>query len=413
MKRSVLLFTLLLTGSAAHAQYGGMLAAEAIGMGLNMLKTPLQKPTEFVTTTSYGQQQLRQKRTPVAQVPGKGGPQIMAIEQQLAACYQLLQASPTAPLLTGSHSQETLVTALGELARIRPSWNLDAYREELEFYRQQHEMRQLLRQEQRAAQAARQRDSTQLATLPRALQDNRQLSASPTLAYVNSTGDVAMYTQPYGDGKCIGYIAFGSPVSILHTSPGYPKYSYISAKGVYGWVGAEDLASSIQSAYMIGVSGRETIRARPPGYIGLKLKQEPALVALTPTEYKVDSTARAKEMMKERAYNEAHPPKERAIKNNTVYVDLEEEPRVDGAKVDVIYHLSRDCYFVPDNDKAARLTYSKLASMPSYINFLRCATCGYDYPKPYNAQAKAAPTRPLHTAKVAPAKSAHKPAPHK
>jgi hypothetical protein len=406
MKRSVLLFTLSLTGFAAHAQYGGMLAAEALGMGLNMLKTPLQKPTEFVTTISYGQQQLRQKRTPAAQVPSKGGPQIMAVEQQLAACYQLLQASPTVPLLTGSHSQETLVTALSELARARASWNLDAYRGELEFYRQQDE----LRQQQRAAQAVRQRDSTQLAARQLTPQDARQLSASPSLAYVNSTRGVGLDTRPNGFGKLIGVIAPGSLVDVLYTSSSVA--SYISVKGVQGWVSTQYLAPSVREAYSMEKTDREIIAGKP-GYVELKLSHEPALVALTPTEVVADSAVRAKEDAKRRAYAEAHPPKERAIKNNTVYVDLKEEPRIDGAKVDVIYHLSRDCYFVPDNDKAARLTYSKLASMPSYINFLRCATCGYDYPKPYNAQAKAAPTKPVNHAKAAPAKSAHKPAPHK
>lgn len=121
-------------------------------LGASALKAHPQKPTEFVTQASYQSHAFAQKRTPVNKLPGKGGPQIVAIEQQLTSCYEALQTTSTNPVL-GAEREAQITASLNQLTAARPNWSTTAYSEELSFYRQEDNRRQSLRNEQERKQA--------------------------------------------------------------------------------------------------------------------------------------------------------------------------------------------------------------------------------------------------------------------
>lgn len=172
MKKHLLLVLLLAFTFPALAQYE-YLAVAGVAAGLNALKGHPQKADEYVTQASYKGRTFLQKRTPTNKVPGKGGSQITAVEQQLSTFYTALQADATSPVMDADH-EAALTAALAQLKDARPLWSTTAYSEEMSFYRRQESDRRYTRDElarkqayQRQERDRTRRDSLQLLALRR------------------------------------------------------------------------------------------------------------------------------------------------------------------------------------------------------------------------------------------------------
>jgi hypothetical protein len=139
--------------------------AQLIGTGINVgrLAAKYGEGAEdrtnqlYVSQANYHGEVFAQKRTPASKLPGKGGPQIAALEHLLAGRSAALQADATSLLLTPAWEIE-YAAALQAVNTARPSWSVVAYENEAEFYRLQNE-RRARAQKRVEARAASRRDS--------------------------------------------------------------------------------------------------------------------------------------------------------------------------------------------------------------------------------------------------------------
>jgi hypothetical protein len=147
MKKLVLLASLLGLTFSARAQYlPGVASLATLGVrGLGDKKTPQQKATLFVLPATYQARTFPQKRTPAKKVPraDKGGTEVAAIEQLLAARFAALQADSTVLLLDVAQEKE-FSRLRTNLETFNPFWNTDPYSYEMGFYRSHDANRQRL-----------------------------------------------------------------------------------------------------------------------------------------------------------------------------------------------------------------------------------------------------------------------------
>jgi hypothetical protein len=143
MKKFLLLAGFIGGSFSAHAQLGNL-----VGAGINMARrsnADQQKANLFVTPATYQAHAFPQKRTPSKKLPkaDKGGTEIAAIEQLLAARFAALQADSTALLLDVAQEKE-FSRLRTNLESFNPFWNTDPYSQEMSFYRSHDAIRQRL-----------------------------------------------------------------------------------------------------------------------------------------------------------------------------------------------------------------------------------------------------------------------------
>ena len=382
MKRSVLLLTLLLTGSAAHAQYGGLINAgvgAAADRVLNgVAKDGLQSQYELVATVQYNGRSFQKKRSLAPQRPLLSRKLLATLEQRLETCYQLLQKSETAPLLVGEHSAEALQAILRQLQLIGSSWDISPYESELAFYQEEDLYRPGRGQELAAARAAHQRDSLQVAARQRTAAADPLLAVSPTTAYLNAPANSArpLQTDPTEDGKMIGSVATGSLLSILYYSPEAGQ-CYVCVDGVYGWMAADDLVPTLSAANELRQQDVVTHTKVRPGFVSLRL-QQPALEAVAPSALAALAADKARA---EAAYAKAHPePVEAPVLNNLVYLDADQYLYLNSSdRVSVTYHVRASCPMLRGG-KIKRMPYSRIDQVAAPIDMELCDECGYLHP---------------------------------
>ena len=138
MKRLLLSCLLLMAASSAHAQLA-QLVTNGIMLGIRASKNGGQPQDDqlYVKPANYNGQAFTQKRTPAARRPSKGGAQIVALEQLLAARHTALLADATTPILDDAWETQ-YAAALQALATTRPTWSLASYGDEVDFYRLQN-----------------------------------------------------------------------------------------------------------------------------------------------------------------------------------------------------------------------------------------------------------------------------------
>lgn len=431
MKRSVLLLTLLLTGSVAHAQYG-----ELLNMGANVLlnraqrkqaATPTQQPAfqngqgpasqneqgpgsysatgiEFFRVTRYNNWEFDKQRSPASAMPPAFRAQLVTLEQRLETCYQLLLTSDTEPLLVGERSEENLQAIINRLQLGGSTWSIVAYRSELALYRRQDPYRRGRKLEQAAAQAAYQRDSIQVAARQRTAAADRLLAASPTTAYLNARYDSErpLQTEPAEEGKVIGTVAAGSLLSVLYRLPETGQ-CYVCVDGVYGWIEGSDLAPTLSAANELHQEYESTHTKVKPGFVLLHLQQQPALAAVAPSALVKLMEVRA---AKKAAYEKAHPePVEAPVLNNLVYLDADQYLYLNSShRVSVTYHVRANCPLLRGG-KIKRLPFSRIDQIAYPIEMELCDECGYITPGHRRvATASAAHAKPTLGVKATPAK---------
>ncbi|GAB3587463.1 hypothetical protein GCM10027345_38310 [Hymenobacter daeguensis] len=98
-------------------------------------------PDINVTAASYRGQAYPQKRTPPTRLNGPGGPQIASHEALLQQCQAALAADSTGALGTAD-TWARLKKSVEAIARDRPTWNVQPYRDEAAFYEAEDARRQ-------------------------------------------------------------------------------------------------------------------------------------------------------------------------------------------------------------------------------------------------------------------------------
>lgn len=98
-------------------------------------------PDINVTAASYRGQAYPQKRTPSTRLNGPGGPQIAAHEALLQQCQAALAADSTSAIGNAA-TWARLKSSLETIARDRPTWNVQPYRNEAAFYEAEDARRQ-------------------------------------------------------------------------------------------------------------------------------------------------------------------------------------------------------------------------------------------------------------------------------
>lgn len=387
MKRSVLLLSLLLTGSAAHAQYGGLLnaglGAAADRMLNGVAKDGSQSEYELVATVQYNGRSFQKKRSLAPQRPLLNRKLLATLEQQLETCYQLLQKSETAPLLVGEHSAEAMQAIIRQLQFVGTTWGLSPYQNEIAFYQEEDLYRHGRGLELAAARAAHLRDSLQVAARQRTAAADPLLAASPTTAYLNavSNSTLPLQTDPTEDGKTIGKVATGSLLSILYYSPETGQ-CYVCVDGVYGWMAAGNLVPTLSAANELRQQDVATHTKVRPGFVSLRLQQQPALEAVAPSALAGVVAARAAEKARaEAAYAKAHPePVEAPVLNNLVYLDADQYLYLNSNdRVSVTYHVRASCPMLRGG-KIKRMPYSRIDHVAAPIEMELCDECGYLHP---------------------------------
>jgi hypothetical protein len=406
MKRSIPLLVLLLTGSVAHAQYGGLINTGVGAVTDNLLrgasKGSRQSSSDFVTTTQYDRRNFEKKRSPADQRPLLGRKQLADLEERLETCYQLLQASDAAPLLVGERSEDALDALIRQVQLMRSTWSMSPYQSEIAFYRDQDRYRRGRWLERAAARAAHQRDSLQVAARQRTATADPLLAVSPTTAYLNVYVSAALLTEPNEAGETIGNVASGSLLSILYRLP-EARQCYVCVDGVYGWMREGDLASTLSDATEVQREDITTHTKVRPGFASLKLQGQPAPEAVAPSALAGVVAARAAETAREEAakaraeaaYAKAHPePVEVAILNNLVYIDADQYLYLNASyRVSVTYHARASCQML-QGGKIKRMEYSRIGRIASPIDMELCEECGYKHPNHQRAAtAKATHTR--------------------
>ena len=226
----LILITLLLTSAfSASAQYGGLLVNGAM-LGVSALKAHPQKPAEFVTQASYQGHTFAQKRTPTNKLPSKGGSQIATVEQQLTSCYEALQTNPTNPVL-GAERENQITVSLNQLTAARPNWSATAYSEELNFYRQEDNRRQRVRNEQERQQAYQRqerernrRDSLERLALRRThlIDSTRQAVLAQVRAQADSVAQVQTTARETAQASALNAAAY-TAISAPHTTAAHKQ----------------------------------------------------------------------------------------------------------------------------------------------------------------------------------------------
>ena len=404
MKRSVLLLTLLLTGSAAHAQYGGL-----INLGVGTVKDNLVKrasenrrqgDNEFVTTAEYDRRNFQKKRSPVDQLPPSEAKQIALLEQRLETCYQLLQASDYEPLLVAERSEDALYAIIRQVQLMRSKWSLTAYQSEIAFYRDQDRYRHGRALERAAALAAHQHDSTQVAARQRTAAADPLLLASPATAYLNVYRNTVrtLKTEPNEDGNTIATVASGSLLSILYRLPA-AHHCYVYVDGIYGWMAEGDLVPTLNVANEVHQGDVVTRLAVRPGFVSVQLREQPALEAVMPSALAgvvaTRAAGRAAEKARaEAAYAKANPVRVKVVYNEIVYVDADQYmPISSDFRVRLYYHALASCKLLR-GARIGKLNFELLDHASAPVDLITCDLCGYEKPdRPRAATAKVTHTR--------------------
>jgi hypothetical protein len=152
------LLTLLLLGAAGSAQAQlvniistgvrvGVSAAAASRSGagarnyVELADPRAPRPDINVAAATYRGQSYPQKRTPPARLNGPGGEQIAAHEALLQTCQAALTADSTGAIGTAAIWAK-LKSSADAIARDRPTWNVQPYRDEAAFYEAEAARRQ-------------------------------------------------------------------------------------------------------------------------------------------------------------------------------------------------------------------------------------------------------------------------------
>ena len=156
MKQVLLLLLLLGTAATAQAQLAniisggvrvGMSAANAsrsAATARNYVETadPRANTTDInLTQATYRGQAYPLKRTPASKLRTPGGEQIGRLEAELQQCQAALLADSAATIGTPA-TWARLKAAQETIARERPTWNVQAYRDEAAFYQAEAGRRQ-------------------------------------------------------------------------------------------------------------------------------------------------------------------------------------------------------------------------------------------------------------------------------
>ena len=149
MKHFLLLLLLLGAAGSAQAQAQAQLVnliSGGIRMGMRDSKglgTDPRAPTPDINVTkaTYRGQSYPQKRTPPSRLNGPGGEQIVNQESLLQKC-QLAMTADSTGAIGNAATWATLKQSLEAIARDRPTWNVQAYRDEAVFYQGEDARRQ-------------------------------------------------------------------------------------------------------------------------------------------------------------------------------------------------------------------------------------------------------------------------------
>jgi len=153
-----LLLPLLLLGAAgsAQAQFVNLIAT-GVNVGMSAARASRSSasarnyvekadpraptPDINVTAATYRGLTYPQKRTPPTRLKGPGGEQIANHEALLQKCQDALATDTTGTLGTAD-TWARLKGSADAIARDRPTWNVQAYRDEAAFYQAEDARRQ-------------------------------------------------------------------------------------------------------------------------------------------------------------------------------------------------------------------------------------------------------------------------------
>jgi hypothetical protein len=156
MKRGLLLLLLLGAAGSAQAQLVNLIstgvrvgvsaaAASRSSAGarnyVELADPRAPTPDINVTAATYRGQTYPQKRTPPTRLNGPGGPQVATHEALLQQCQAALAADSTNAIGTAD-TWAKLKKSVETIARDRPTWNVQPYRDEAAFYEAEAARRQ-------------------------------------------------------------------------------------------------------------------------------------------------------------------------------------------------------------------------------------------------------------------------------
>ena len=141
MKRGLLLLLLIGAAGSAQAQLANLISSGVrVGVSTARARNYVEPadpraptPDINVTAATYHGQTYPQKRTPPARLKGPGGEQIANHEALLQKCQDALAADSTGAIGDAA-SWARLKNSLEAIARDRPTWNVQPYRDEAAFY---------------------------------------------------------------------------------------------------------------------------------------------------------------------------------------------------------------------------------------------------------------------------------------
>ena len=145
MKTFLLCAGLVLAGTGAARAQSNVGAALFFPGALNARYAgPPQTAATFASRRSYRSQWYVCKRTPAGQLHGKYGKRVVALERFLSARQFALLTDSAGVLVTPAQETEYggLFTALTTTC---PAWNVEAYAQEMAFYRAEESRRQATR----------------------------------------------------------------------------------------------------------------------------------------------------------------------------------------------------------------------------------------------------------------------------
>jgi hypothetical protein len=310
----------------------------------------------------------------------------------------------------GERSEEALDAIIHQVQLTRSKWGVSAYQQEIAFYRDQDRDRRGRGLERAAAQAAHQRDSLQVAARQRTAAADPLLAASPATAYLNGhqNSTRALKTEPNEDGKTIGAVACGSLLSILYRLP-EARQCYVYVDGAYGWMVEGDLVPTLGAANEVHQGNMGTRLAISPGFVSLRLQEQPVLAAVAPSALAGVVAARAAEKARvAAAYAKAHPIRASVVYNDIIYVEADELTHLDANyRIRLPYHALASCKLLR-GVRVRRLDYELFRTVGASIILIPCEVCGY-FKEDHQRVATAKATHPKANSGTAPAKPGTKP----